>query len=392
MTRLRIPKIAPKPKDYSKIPWTEEFRDKFPTRKITKYLNDDVGIEDLRDFLFVEKHVDFRKSLLLVNALKNEHGIVRNDNEVLLTVNFPFCEWRCVDCNRTMYQKSKCSDVYMYYFDAIMREIQLTREIIKKKCYIVKAICFTGNLLALDERELEQVLQACAYSLSESCVELGNPKFITRTKLEILKKYNVTRFIVNALTFNTVSLRKLCRRYEFKDVYNYYKLIAEYGFDLSIELCVGLLAEHEIQLGRNIQLAIELGASCIDLYSRCCPYNRNERDLTDIKMISEQRRLLEFANETLHNNGYYPYFLYCTEVNNGCFENVGYALPNKRCKYMEDLKEEISTVIGCGSDAKSVIVKNLHNTRKYLNNTYDMGQYVFGIDEILDKKRKFFEL
>lgn len=390
MTRLRIPKVIPKPKDYSKLPFTEEFRDKFPTRKVNEYIKQGISEEDLRDYLFAEKHVDFRKSLLLVEALKNEKGIVKNDNEILLTINFPYCEWRCVNCKRSMYQKSKCDDVYMYYFDAIMREIKLTREIIKKKCYIVKAICFTGNLLALDEHELEQVLEACAYSLSETCVELGNPNFITRSKLELLKKYNVTRFIVNALTFNTVSLRKLCRRFEFKDVYDAYKLIVEYGFDLSIELCVGLLSEHEIQLGRNIKLAIELGASCIDLYSRYCPHNLDIQYLTDNNDINTQRRLLEFANETMQQYGYKPYFMYCTEVEKGCFENVGYALPNKRCKYMEDLRGEISTIIGCGSDAKTVVVKNLHNTRQYLSNTYDLGQYVFGIDEILEKKRKFF--
>lgn len=391
MTRLRIPKVMPKPKDFSKTPWTEEFRSKFPTHAVEKYLDNGIAEEDLRDFLFAEKHLDFRKSLVLVEALKNERGIVRNDNEILLTINLPFCEWRCVNCKRTMYQRSKCTDAFMYYFDALMKEIQFTREIIKKKCYLVKAVCFTGNLLALDEPEIAKILEACTYTLSEICAELGNPKFITKSKLEILKKYNVNRIIVNALTFNTVSLRKLCRRYEFKDIYEHYKLIAEFGFDLSIELGVGVQNEHEIQLGRNIQLAIELGASCIDFYSRYCPYSVDNNELTDIKAICEQRKLLEFVNETMQKHGYVPYFLYCTEVENGCFENIGYCLPNKRCKYMEDLREEISTIIGCGTDAKTTIVNNLRHTRKSMTNTYDLGQYVFGIEQVLDKKQKFFE-
>lgn len=390
MTRLRIPRVVPKPKDFSKLPWTEEFRDKFPTRKVAENAQN-IAFEDLRDYLFAEKHVDYRKAKLLTDALKSEKGIVRNDNEILLTVNFPFCEWRCMNCKRNMYQKEKCSDAYMYYFDAIMREIELTREIIKKKCFIVKAICFTGNILALDEPEMEKVLSACTYSLSEMSIELGSPRLVTRSKLEILKKYNVTRIIVNALTYNTVTLRKLCRRYEFKDIYEYYKLIAEYGFDLSIELTMGLLGERELQLKRNIELAIELGANCIDLYSRCCPYDDSLEPLTNPQEISKIRKTLEFANEKMAELGFNPYFLYCTEVENGCFESVGYALGNHKCRFMEDRRMEISTVIGCGSDTQTVLVKNLHNTRKYLKNTYDMGQYVLGIDEILDKKRKFFE-
>ena len=391
MTRLRIPKVVPKPKDYSKLPWTEEFRDKFPTRKAEKYFTENMKYDDLSDFLFAEKHVDFRKAGLLVDALKADKGIVRNDNEILLTINLPFCEWRCVNCKRNMYQRNKCLDAYMYYIDALIKEIQLTREIIAKKCYIVKAICYTGNLLALDVPELEKVLSQCTYSLSEINIELGNPKFITREKLEILKKYNVSRIIVNALTFNTVTLRKLCRRYEFKDVYDCYKMIAEFGFELSIELCAGLLNEHELQLKRNIKLAVELGATCIDLYSRFCPMGNNLEPLTNQDAINEQRKILETAGNFMKSIGFKPYFLYCTEIENGCFENVGYTLANKKSKFIEDKSWEVSTIIGCGTSAQNIIVKNLHNTRKTQNNTYDLGQYVFGIEQILEQKRKFFE-
>ncbi len=391
MTRLRIPRVVPKPKDYSKLPWTEEFRDKFPTRKAEKYFAENMKYDDLSDFLFAEKHVDFRKAGLLVDALKADKGIVRNDNEILLTINLPFCEWRCVNCKRNMYQRSKCLDAYMYYIDALIKEIQLTREIIAKKCYIVKAICYTGNLLALDVPELERVLSQCTYSLSEINVELGNPKFVTREKLEILKKYNVSRIIVNALTFNTVTLRKLCRRYEFKDVYDFYKMIAEFGFELSIELCAGLLNERELQLKRNIKLAVELGATCIDLYSRFCPMGNNLEPITNQNAINEQRKILEEAGNFMKSIGFKPYFLFCTEVENGCFENVGYTLANKKSKFIEDKSWEVSTIIGCGTSAQNVIVKNLHNTRKTQSNTYDLGQYVFGIEQILEQKRRFFE-
>ena len=391
MTRLRIPRVVPKPKDYSKLPWTEEFRDKFPTRKAEKYFAENMKYDDLSDFLFAEKHVDFRKAGLLADALKADKGIVRNDNEILLTINLPFCEWRCVNCKRNMYQRSKCLDAYMYYIDALIKEIQLTREIIAKKCYIVKAICYTGNLLALDVPELERVLSQCTYSLSEINVELGNPKFVTREKLKILKKYNVSRIIVNALTFNTVTLRKLCRRYEFKDVYDFYKMIAEFGFELSIELCAGLLNERELQLKRNIKLAVELGATCIDLYSRFCPMGNNLEPITNQNAINEQRKILEEAGNFMKSIGFKPYFLFCTEVENGCFENVGYTLANKKSKFIEDKSWEVSTIIGCGTSAQNVIVKNLHNTRKTQSNTYDLGQYVFGIEQILEQKRRFFE-
>ncbi len=389
MKKLHIPKIKAKPKDYSKLPWTEVLRDTYPTHKALKIVESGVPIEELKDYLFAENLVDFRKAGLITDVLKNELGIVRNDNEILLVINVPFCECKCIDCKRNLYQRASTKDAYLYYFDALMKEITQAREIIKKKCYIVKSIYFKGNLLALDEPELEKLLNSCAYTLSEVCIELGNLKFVSKSKLDIIKKFNHARFIVNALTFNTVTLRKLCRHYEFKDVYEYYKLIAMYGFDLTINLVVGLENEKELQLSRNLKLAIELGASCIDLYSRFCPNNVKD-DLIDPQGIAYQRHILEFANEFLLKEGYQPYYLYCTEVNNGCFENIGFALPNKKCKLTEDLVCRVSTILGCGAEINSVIVKNLHKTRQTLTNTYDFGQYIMGIDELLDKKSKFF--
>ena len=390
MSKLHIPKIKSKPKDFSKLPWTETLRGVYPTHNALKIVERGVPLEELKDYLFAENLVDFRKSGLIVDVLKNELGIVRNDNEILFVVNIPYCECKCIDCKRNLYQRENTKDAYLYYFDALMKEISQAREIIKKKCFIVKSIYFKGNLLALDEPELEKLLSACAYTLSEVCIELGNPKFLTKSKLDIIKKFGNARFIVNALTFNTVTLRKLCRHYEFKDVYEYYKLIAMYGFDLTINLVTGLENEKELQLSRNLKLAIELGATCIDLYSRYCPNNVKD-DLTDPQAIATQRRILEFANECLLNEGYKPYYLYCTEVNNGCFENIGYALPNKKCKLTEDLANQVSTILGCGAETNSVIVKNLHKTRQILPNTYDFGQYIMGIDEVLSKKSEFFK-
>lgn len=389
MTRLRIPPVKAKPRDYTRLPWTEEYRAEFPTEKLQDLVLQGVKEEDLRDYLFAEKLVDYRKSKVLVDAYKSTQGIVRNDNEILLEINIPYCECKCIDCNRNLYQRHKSQDVYLYYFDALIKEIEQAKEIIKQKCYIVKSVCFTGNLLALDENELTQILSLCSYPLSEMCIELGNPKFAVKEKLDIVKKYDNVRFIVNALTFNTVTLRKLCRRYEFKDVVEYYKLIKQYGFDLTVNFVAGLDGERYLQVSRNLKTAIELGATCIDLYARNCK-NNPKPDLVQTSQIAEQRKVLELTNEFMQKSGFMPYFLYCTEVKNGCFENIGYCLPNKKCKYMEDKVYGISTILGCGAETSSRIVKNMQKTVKTLKNNHDLGQYVMGIDEILVKKKKFF--
>lgn len=392
MSRFRLPKSPAISRDFTKSPWIEQTRVEQPTKFVKELLKTGkVDKDSLRDYLFLELHMDRRKADLLSRTIKQQGHIVKNDNEVMMTINIPFCAWRCFNCQRVMYQISKSEDVYEYYFDNLMREVELSRQIISKKCYIVKSVYYMGNLLALDCKKIEKMLSMSAFSFCETCVEIGNPAFITREKLQILKKHGVTRLILNALTFNTVSLRKLCRRFEFKDFYEAYKLIAEFGFDVNIELAVGLMDEKTLQVKRNIQLAMDLGATNIDLYSRGCPFSPEELPLMDKTRIAEQRKTLEAVYDFMIESGYEPYFVYNTEIEHGCFENVGYTIPNKKCYFLEDNAEKISTIIACGTNATSVLVKNLHNERKSITNPYDIGQYILGIEEYLEKKQKFFE-
>ncbi|MBQ7602966.1 MAG: hypothetical protein IJU58_02370 [Clostridia bacterium] len=390
MARLRLPKNPALSKDYTKNPWTPQTAVYNPLAYAQSILKKGVPLDNLRDYLFLETHLDRRKADLLTRTLKQQGRIVKNDNEVMMTINIPFCAWRCFNCKRVMYQLSKSEDIYSYYYDNLMREVELARQIVAKKCYIVKSVYYMGNLLALDNERMERLLATSAFSFSETCVEIGNPAFVTREKLAILKKYRVTRLIFNALTFNLVSLRKLCRRFEFNDFYEAYKLVAEFGFDVNIELAVGMMEEKTLQVKRNIQLAIDLGATNIDLYVRGCPFSPEELPLIDPKKIADLRKTLETVYDFMIDNGYEPYFVYNTEIEHGCFENVGYTIPNKKCCYFEDKVQGISTIIGCGTNATSILVKNLHNQRTLITNPYDIGQYILGIEEYLDKKRKFF--
>ncbi len=383
--KFNVPKAKETPKDYSVLPWTEEFRHKFPVQKIKEMMkNDGISLDGLVNHLNFRCRVDRDKAKLAKSVIENEVFMVQNDQEVNLVVNLPFCLWRCFNCTFVMYDKSKNDDIYPYFFDALIKEIEKTKEIIDKRFFIVKHIAFTGNLLALEEEKIERVFKALNYTFCDISIELGSPEFVTENKLKILKKYNVSRIIINSLTFNTQTLRKLCRRFEFKDIYEAYKLIISYGFETSFELVVGLLDENILKLERNINLACELGASNIDLYSCHCPYieEPNRKDVAEI------RKIWDFANNYMQNKGYVPYYLYCSEVDGGCFENVGYTLPGRANKYFIDKAYQSSPVIGCGTNISSMKLKN--KNKEFLKTTHNISQYVFGIDEIIEKKNKLF--
>ncbi len=383
--KFNVPKAKETPKDYSVLPWTEQFRDKYPVQKIKNYMKEEgISQENMVNHLNFKCSVDRDKAKLVKSVIENEVFVVQNDQEINLVINLPFCLWRCFNCTFVMYNKDKNEDIYPYFFDALIKEIEEAKKLIDKKFFIVKNIAFTGNLLALECDKIEKIFKTLNYTFCDISVELGSPEFVTEEKLKILKKYCVKRFIINSLTFNTQTLRKLCRRFEFKDIYEAYKLLLGYGFETSFELVVGLLDENTLKLERNLNLACELGASNIDLFSCHCP-NIEEPNRKDVKEI---RKLWDFANNYMLKKGYIPYYLYCSEVDGGCFENVGYTLPNKANKYFINKAYNTAPTIGCGTNAISSNIKN--RQMESIKNTHNISQYVFGINEIIEKKNKLF--
>ena len=376
-------------KTYSRLPWTNEFRSEFPTHHARSYLKDK-DFAKLQDFLFAEKHVDFRKAKLITKVLKNDMGVVKNDNEVIVTINLPFVEYQCVGCKRNLCRVDRIGNDYSYYIEAIRREIEQLNEIVKKKCYIVKSVCFTGNLLALGEEDMKKLLGMCQFPLSEKNVEIGNPIFMTEAKLKILSDFGVEHLIFNTLTFNTVSLRKLCRHFTLKDFISPLRQAKQLGFLLSFELVVGLFDEQGLQITRSIHDAIELGANSVELFSRFCPYESEIITQTNQSAISLQRKNLDIAFDVMSEANFEPYFLYCTEVDGGCFENVGYALNGGKSKYLEDKKLRISTELACGCDVRSVVVKHQENEKNELCADKSLLGYVKNIDNLLQKKEKMF--
>lgn len=386
--RFNLPKAKETPKNYEILPWTEKYRTKYPIEAVKEYLKtENIGLDRMVNHLNFKCGVDRNKCELIKNCLENEIPMVYNNQEVNLVINIPFCLWRCFNCTNVMYDKTKNEDVYPYFFEALLKEIIKTRELIDKKYLIVKNIVFTGNLLSLEEDKIENLFRLLNYTFCDITVEVGSPDFITEQKLLILKKYNVRRVVFNVLSFNTQTLRHLCRRFEFKELYEAYKFVVGFGFETSFELVVGLLDENQLKLERNLKLACELGASNINLYSGHCKYieetTKNKQEIIRI------RKLWDFANSYMLKNGYKPYFLFCSEIEDGCFENVGYSIPKQENKYFIDKVYDTSTTIGCGTNVESVRIKN-KNEKIRLKNTHNISQYIFGIDEIIQKKFDLF--
>lgn len=80
--------------------------------------------------------------------------------------------------------------------------------------------------------------------MKEYTIEAGRPDSITREKLEVIRKYPVTRISVNPQTMNQATLDLIGRRHTVEDTRHAFALARECGFDnINMDLIVGLPGE-----------------------------------------------------------------------------------------------------------------------------------------------------
>ena len=96
--------------------------------------------------------------------------------------------------------------------------------------------------------------------------------------------------------------------------------------------------------------------------------------------------MVDFAYETLKQNGYIPYYIYRQKncVSNG--ENIGFCKPETPCFYNIYMMEDVHSVIACGAGASSKII-NGTNVQRVINVKYPMD-YVADFDKIINNTEK----
>ncbi|MBQ4269909.1 MAG: coproporphyrinogen dehydrogenase HemZ, partial [Clostridia bacterium] len=101
--------------------------------------------------------------------------------------------------------------------------------------------------------------------------------------------------------------------------------------------------------------------------------------------------MVAISRQILSGKGYLPYYMYRQKYQAGNNENVGWTKPNKACVYNVDVMEETADNFAVGANAISKRVENTQNRIERLASPKDFKTYFEKIDEIIEKKRKFFQ-
>ena len=101
--------------------------------------------------------------------------------------------------------------------------------------------------------------------------------------------------------------------------------------------------------------------------------------------------MVALSRKILSENGYEPYYMYRQKYQAGNNENVGWTKKGKACVYNVDVMEETADNLAVGANAISKRVFNEKGLITRFASQKDLKTYIEHVEEIIEKKRKFFE-
>ena len=343
------------------------------------------------EMLMKEYYVEEDKARLVLDILRNQKCIIKNDKLVDLFINIPICPTRCNYCSFISNELCKVADKVDTYLDCLLKELRAVKKLIADKSYVIRTIYIGGGTpTVLTNLQLERLLSEINYPVTEFTVECGRADTITREKLEILKRYNVSRISINPQTFCESTLKRIGRKQTNKQILEAYMMAMEYDFVVNMDIIAGLPGEKFGIFKRTINTLLELSPQNITVHTLTYKNGTDLKDDNSQVFEKEVPKMVDYAEKTLIENDYKPYYIYRQKNQIGGLENVGYYRDGNVCIFNIDSMEDVSSVIGIGAGAISKRVFNLENRIEREPNCKFITDYIDRIDEMIAKKLKFF--
>ena len=341
-----------------------------------------------RSFFTDKMRVSEQKTALIEKTLEVQKPYIVGAGEVYdLFVSIPLCPSRCAYCSFISCEIDKEKRVNEY-IEALIREIESA---VSMKKNFRSVYIGGGTPVALSDDDFEKILAAIGKRDVEYTVEAGRPDAITEKKLEIMKRYGVTRVCVNPQTFSDKTLGLIGRKHTAKDVIEKYHLVKSFGFSVNNDLIAGLPEETPDDFSLSVDKAISLDPDNITIHTLALKSGSKLKESVSRLDDSAVSDMVDYARSALFSAGYVPYYLYRQKYMAGNLENVGYCKPQKECVYNIDIMEEVGNIVACGANAISKRVYEGGKKIERLAAPKNISAYLSRVDEIIGKKLKIFE-
>ncbi len=359
----------------------------------TKMVYDGTDYDELNNIYGVSNE----KCRLLKKIIDNQTKYIdppRNSFDIYIGI--PFCRTRCVYCSFATNDATK-SKLIPQYMEALVKEIQFVADLINAKGLKPRCLYIGGGTpTALDERNLELLLEQCAYIMpqTEFTVEAGRPDTLNNEKLQIIKDAGVNRISINPQTMNDQTLKLIGRQHTASDIVKCYHSAKKLGFDsINMDMIAGLPGEDFKDFSYSLDRLIGLDPENITVHTLSIKRGSQISEHPDKYPMPSQNDvsdMVEYACDQLNQCDYHPYYLYRQKYQTGNLENVGYCKANKQCVYNIDIMEETTNIIALGAGAVSKRVYPDQARIERSGNSKSIFDYMQRIDEMLNRKIQLF--
>lgn len=373
-----------------------------PTKIPMAMLEEGASDEEISRYMQETYYCSEEKIALSTEIAKRERKLLSTldyQDGYSLYVGIPFCPSTCLYCSFTSYPLAKWQKRVDEYLDALCKELDYIADELKEKVlntvYIGGGTPTTLNAQQMD-RLLTKIEERFDFShVQEFTVEAGRPDSVTEEKLQVIKKHKVDRISVNPQTMKEETLKIIGRHHTVQQTIEAYELARKVGFDnINMDLIIGLPGETKEDVAHTLEELKKLAPDSITVHSlaikRAARLNLF-KDTYEEMGLENSAEIMDLTYASCKEQQLLPYYLYRQKNMAGNFENVGYAKDGKAGIYNILIMEEKQSIVAAGAGASTKMVYPEGRIER-IENVKDVGQYIERIDEMIQRKKDFWEV
>ncbi len=358
-----------------------------PTRLAYQQLESGAAFEPF----FQKLGVSEENTELVSRVIAGQKNIYeKREGNVDLYVSLPFCPSKCVYCSFITAPVSATRKYIPDYLNALKKELAAAEPLLKN---LRSVYVGGGTPFALEAEELECVLQAIAPLRQNGCeytVEAGRPDAFSREKLDLCRKYGVTRLCINAQSFSDETLGVIGRKHTAEQIYKAFEMTKPYGFVINCDLIAGLTGESAESFFHSVDSAVALAPENITVHTLCLKKGAKLKEETSELADGALAEMIAYSRRALTQAGYEPYYLYRQKYMAGAHENVGWTKSGHVSVYNIDVMEECADNLAVGANA---VTKKLYLSEgriERLGSPKDIPTYLEKVEKVIADKNKLF--
>ncbi|CEN92066.1 coproporphyrinogen III oxidase [[Clostridium] sordellii] len=371
-----------------------------PVKIVHSLLDKGISESEIREILKNNYLIKDEKIDLALDIAKRERVFIYpiDKNKISLYVSIPFCPTRCVYCSFPANPMKQFGHLRDDYIKSLIKEIKGLAKLLKDTNKEIETLYIGGGTpTALEADQLDTLINALFKELDltnikEFTVEAGRPDTITKEKLEVMKKHNVTRISINPQTMNDETLVKIGRDHNVNDIVDCFKLARSLGFDnINMDIILGLVDENLDMVRNTLEKIKELNPESLTVHTlaikRASTLKEN-LDKYELTRYEEMIKMIELSMEYAKDMGLNPYYMYRQKHMLGNLENIGYAKEGFECIYNIQIMEEKQSNLAVGAGAISKYVYVDEDRIERTDNVKNVELYIERIEEMIERKVK----